>query len=304
MAAALVVTGAAGFVGRRTLAAGIESGADVVGLIRACEPAPDVPDARVVTVDWSSAASLSAALAELRPATVIHCAGHNGRFSGAPDLEALYEANVASVWRLLEALRRSGLPARVVLLSSAAVYDPGAPAPVAEDAPLAPAAHYGSSKLVAERVAQAFRDHDGRPLIVGRPFNVLGPREPPGSVTSELATQALAAARGARVTVRLRETVSVRDFVDVDDVARALVVLADRGEAGRSYNICRGQAVAIDELVRHAARVWDRAIDLEVARPDARGTVSVGDAGRLRALGWQPRHDLDDILLRIAGGQR
>ena len=272
--------------------------------MRACEPAPDVPGARVVTVDWSSAASLCAALADLRPATVIHCAGHNGRFSGAPDLEALYEANVASVWRLLEALRRGGQPARVVLLSSAAVYDPAAPTPVAEDARLAPAAHYGSSKLVAERVAQAFRDHDGLPLIVGRPFNVLGPGEPPGSVTSELATQALAAARGARVTVGLRETVSVRDFVDVDDVARALVALAERGEAGCSYNICRGQAVAIDELVRHAARVWDRAIDLEVARPDARGTVSVGDAGRLRALGWRPRHDLDEILLRIAGGRR
>ena len=301
MAATLVVTGAAGFLGARVLGAGLTAGAEVVGLVRACEPRPQVAGARIAEADWASAATLAAALADARPDAIVHCAGHNGRFAGAPDLETLYDANVGAVWRVLQAARLAAPAARVVLVSSAAVYDRAAPPPVAEDAALAPASHYGVSKLAAEQVALGFAAGDGPAVCVARTFNVVGPGEPPGSVTYELASQALAVPPRARARVRLVETASVRDFVDVDDVAGALVTLAGTGARGGVYNVCRGEGVAIATLVERAARVWDRPIDLELAAPQAAGSVSIGDPSRLRALGWLPTYDLDAILARTAG---
>ena len=301
MTPTLVVTGAAGFLGSRVLGAGLAAGADVVGLVRACEPRPAVAGARVTEADWASAATLAAALADARPDAIVHCAGHNGRFAGEPDLETLYDANVGAVWRVLQAARLAAPAASVVLVSSAAVYDRAAPPPLTEDAPLAPASHYGVSKLAAEQVARGFAAGDGPPVCVARTFNVVGPGEPPGSVTFELAGQALAVPPRARAHVRLLETASVRDFIDVDDVAGALVVLAAAGARGGVYNVCRGEGVAIGALVERAALVWDRPIDLELAAPAATGTVSIGDPGRLRALGWRPAYDLDAMLTRMAG---
>ena len=301
MGTTLLVTGAGGFLGSRVLGAGLAAGADVVGLVRACEPRPAVAGARIDEADWASAATLAAALAGARPDAIVHCAGHNGRFAGAPDLETLYDANVGAVWRVLQAARLVAPAARVVLVSSAAVYDRAATPPLGEDAPLAPGSHYGVSKLAAEQIALGFAAGGGPAVCVARTFNVVGPGEPPGSVTYELARQALAVPLRTRVRVRLLETASVRDFVDVDDVATALVALAGTGALGAVYNVCRGEGVAIAALVEHAARVWDRPIDLELATPQATGTVSIGDPGRLRALGWRPAFDLDAILARTAG---
>ena len=196
MAGTLVVTGAAGFLGARVLGAGLGAGADVVGLVRACEPRPAVAGVRIAEADWASTAALAAVLADARPDAIVHCAGHNGRFAGPPDLETLYDANVGAVWRLLQATRLAAPGTRVVLVSSAAVYDRAATPPLAEDAPLAPASHYGVSKLAAEQVAQGFAAGDGPPVCVARTFNVMGRGEPPGSVTYELASQTLAVYAG------------------------------------------------------------------------------------------------------------
>jgi GDP-4-dehydro-6-deoxy-D-mannose reductase len=100
--------------------------------------------------------------------------------------------------------------------------------------------------------------------------------------------------------VRRRETSSVRDFLDVEDCARALVKLSVAGVSGRAYNVCSGRGVSIGEIVASAARVWGRRIELELDEPDAQGTVSIGDPAALTALGWRVERSLDDSLAAIA----
>ena len=136
--------------------------------------------------------------------------------------------------------------------------------------------------------------------VVARPFNIVGAGEPPGSVIAALATQVLGVPRGAQAHVRLRETASVRDFLDVEDCARALVTLSVAGVSGRAYNVCSGRGVSIREVVASAARVWGRRIELELDEPDAQGTVSIGDPAALTALGWRVERSLDESLAAIA----
>ena len=299
MTGTLLVTGGAGFVGSNVVAEALARGSDVIALVRAGEPRVQRAGVTCVEVDWRTD-DVGRILGETRPDAVVHAAGHSGRFSDDVDLPALYEANVATVWQLLDAMRRARLDARAVLVSSAAVYGSSAPVPTPETAPFAPETHYAASKVAAEQIGHAFARLGDAAAIVARPFNALGPGEPPGSVVSRIASQLLRAPVGERATVRLRETASSRDFVDVADLASALVLLAERGEPGAAYNICSGEEANVGDLAARIAAALGRELVLDIVEPASAGTVSVGDPTRLKALGWEPSRTLDETLRRMA----
>jgi nucleoside-diphosphate-sugar epimerase len=272
-------------------------GLAAVGLVRECE-LDRLPAAAVSRiVDWTVPDSLSHALADVAPALVVHCAGAAARVGETA--KALYVANVLLTRRLLESVSESSALAGVVILSSAAVYGPAAPTPTSEESPLAPAGDYAASKVEAESVARHFARVAGLRVSIARPFNVVGRGEPPGSVVEVIASQVLAAPRGSRTTVRLRECRSIRDYVDVDDVASALLTLARRGEPGEAYNVCSGIGVSVAELVDRAARAWCRQVAIATTQPDAPATISIGVWDRIATLGWAPMRTLDETLARM-----
>lgn len=300
--ATIVVTGGSGFIGSAVVALAVEQGHRVVSLIRECEPLPAIGGVGHRMIDWSDAPGLAAVLADVSPQTVIHCAGSTGR--AGEDVSALYRANVETVWDLLTAVK-SGCPrAGVVLLSSAAVYGPEPMTPTREEAFLAAQTHYAASKVLAEELSRTFAAIDGVRCVVARPFNVVGPREPAGSVTARIIRQFESAGDEARVAVNLRESASIRDFVDVEDVASALLFLGERGVAGAAYNVCSGRGVSIAEMVAAVARVEGRDFDLTVDDPSASGTASIGSPDALTLLGWAPRHDLEGSLRRMLAFRR
>lgn len=292
------MTGAAGFVGRRALRAAQEAGWTVTGVIRSSEPDPHVAGARMVVVEELDRGTFTPILTAATPDVILHCAGHNGRFAGPPDMDELRRANVDLTEDVLAAAGAACPAATVVTLSSAAVYAADAPLPTREDAPLLPRTYYGTTKLAAERLAHAYAEGGGH-VIVARPFNVMGADEPRGSVVWRLAAQALSAPRGGRATVRLKEVASVRDFIDADDVAAALLIMSGCQEPWAVFNVCTGEGVSVARIVELAAQTWGRTIDLEVNDPHAAGTRSVGDASALRALGWRPARRLDETLALI-----
>ncbi len=292
---AVAVTGGAGFVGSAVVRRAVAAGCDVVAVVRACE-VESLPAAAHRVVDWNSAGDLQRALTALNPATVVHCAGVSGR--SGESAAAQYQSNVGLTATLLEAVARSCPCAAVVLLSSAAVYGSQAMTPTPETAPLKPETHYAHSKAMTEMLGRAFAEVDGMHVTVARPFNILGPGEPTGSVVSALLGQVLAAPESGTAHVTLRETSSVRDFVDVDDVADALLLIAARGESGRSYNVCTGIGTSVAALADIVARALGRALTVEAAEPGRAGTVSTGSCARLRDLGWSARHSLEASLVR------
>jgi nucleoside-diphosphate-sugar epimerase len=296
----VAVTGGSGFIGSAVVSLAVSQGHRVASLVRECEPAPEIGSVEHHVVEWSDRSGLAATLARVAPASVIHCAGSTGR--SGEDVSALYRANVQTVWDLLGAVRSVCPEVGVVLLSTAAVYGVDPEVPTAEDAPLAPATHYASSKAMAEELSRTFASVDGIRCVAARPFNVYGPGEPPGSVTSRVLEQFESASGGSRITVRLRESASVRDLIDVDDVASALLLLAERGAAGVAYNVCTGRGVSVSELVQAVAEVEDSDYCLTVDDPSAAGTVSIGRPDALTSLGWRPRHDLQGSLRRVLAG--
>ena len=234
----VLVTGAAGFVGRHLTAHLVACGDDVVGTDRS-EGGPDLLDP----------AGLGRLVAEVDPEVVFHLAGQadvGGSWEAPADT---LRVNAEGTLHLLEAVRSAG-GARVVTVTSADVYGVVRPEdlPLNEMAPLRPVSPYAASKAAADLLAlQAYLGHR-MDVVRVRSFNHLGPGQDDRFVCSALAARIAAAEAGRGDEVRVGNLAARRDFTDVRDVVRAYRCLAIDGRAGAAYNVCTGTSVAVSEV--------------------------------------------------------
>jgi UDP-glucose 4-epimerase len=178
-----------------------------------------------------------------------------------------------------------------VLASTAAVYAPHAALPQREDAELAASGVYAATKIACEELARAAAID----TVCLRLFNVYGPGQQAGIVARVVA----AARDGSRLRIQ-GDGEQTRDFLHVQDAARAFLLALSRKEPFKAMpiNIGSGAEISVNGLVRLAVEVTGRPIKAEysAARPgDLRR--SAADITRARAeLGFEPRVSLADGL--------
>jgi nucleoside-diphosphate-sugar epimerase len=244
----VLVTGAAGFLGRALVRLLAARGDDVMALVRSPAPALEALGARVVRGDVTDPASLRAAVEGQE--LVFHLAG----VRRATDPAEFLRVNAGSTRDLLEACTAvaPGL-ARFVLAGSMAAAGPSA-TPRLESDPAAPVEPYGASKVEAERIALSYADRI--PVAVARPPRILGPGD----------RENLFFFRIARAGLAIGFTGGVRplSWIDVDDCARGLLLLADRPEArGEAFFLASPEvtdAQAIQLLVADSLGVKARRV--------------------------------------------
>jgi GDP-4-dehydro-6-deoxy-D-mannose reductase len=253
-------------------------------------------------VDVTDADAIGEALTTARPEAVYHLAAQSRVDSSWDDATTTYQVNLFGTLNVLHAATTCAPRPRVLLISSAEVYGAvtAADLPVQEDASFRPVSPYAASKAAAELAG--LQAHLGRGLDVvrARPFNHTGPGQSPGFVVPALARQVAEAAPRGRGVLQAGNLATHRDFTDVRDVVRAYRLLIERGVAGQVYNVCRGQSVLLQDLVRRLSALADVDLTVEVSAdrlrpadvPDMRG-----DPKRLHdATGWRPAISLDETL--------
>jgi nucleoside-diphosphate-sugar epimerase len=293
----LMIIGAGGFLGRHVWHRAVAAGLEVCTAGRSELPAS--PSHHLVDLARDDPEGLAGVVAAVSPDVVVNCAGAT---AGAPDV--LSAVNVTGSYALARAMLLAGRPARLVHLGSAAEYgysEPGVP--VTESAPPRPAGVYGVTKLAGTRLVQ-LAVAAGLPAVVLRVFNPVGPGAPEESLPGRLAAE-LRRALTSGTEVRLGSLDAVRDFVDVRDVADA--VLAAAAGPGLSHpvvNIGSGRGVPVRALVKELITISGYA---GAVREDAPGSArSAGlmwqqaDITRATAdLGWQPRYDLAASMIDL-----
>jgi GDP-4-dehydro-6-deoxy-D-mannose reductase len=294
-----LVTGAAGFAGGHLLEHLLEREPCVAawsGPSGRKLPVQDDNRVRWTAVDVTNTDEVIRALTGLKPSAIYHCAGIADVHSGWIDPTRALKVNVLGTHGLLAAVERHGLEVPVVVTGSALVYRPSTEA-LREESALGPESPYGVSKLAQEMLAFASGHH----VIVARPFNHIGPRQSDAYVTSSFARQIAEAEAGLREPVlRVGNLESRRDITDVRDMVRAYRLLAERGRPARAYNVCRGEAYRIGDLMERLVRQSHVAIRVEIdpsrLRPNDNPVV-LGSAERIRIeAGWEPRIDIDRTL--------
>jgi GDP-4-dehydro-6-deoxy-D-mannose reductase len=302
----VLVTGAAGFVGGWVVPALRETGRRVVSLYKPEDP-PRRFEGEWEPVDLRDAAQVEDRVARLRPRAVLHLAAIAvPRHAEADPAEAL-RVNLGAVDHLLRALSRRAPEARLLLVSSGAVYGRrAADAPRARESdPLRPDSFYASTKAAAERRAERAVSREGLDVVRVRPFNHTGPGRPASYAETSFAEQIAEIIAGRREpAVHAGNLDAIRDFSDVRDVVAAYLLLLERGERGEVYNVCSGQGrtlrSVLETMIAAAQRPIRIAIDPERYEPAAPDAVAlVGDPARLRALGWTPRFPVERTFLEL-----
>jgi GDP-4-dehydro-6-deoxy-D-mannose reductase len=242
------------------------------------------------------------AIQRLRPSLVYHCAGaaHVGR--AWQQVEATFAVNVRATSHLLDALTEAGLPSRVLIPSSALVYE-SANRRLSEDDPLVPSGPYGLSKLAQELLGRHV--NGAVSVLVARAFNPFGPRQDPRFVASGFASRIADIEKGRREpAISVGNLDAERDLTDVRDTVRAYRLIAENGVPGRAYNVCSGHAIAIRQLLEQLIARSGVKVQIEPDpsrhRPKDLPLI-LGDPARIRAeLGWAPsiplEQTLDDLL--------
>jgi GDP-4-dehydro-6-deoxy-D-mannose reductase len=308
-----LITGVAGFVGSH-LADALQTETDwqVWGTILSAADRAYVPaGVTVVQVDLREAAATRELIDQARPDYVFHLAGQAYVPQSWADPWDTYETNIRSQLNLFEAVCAAQLSPRIMAMGSNEEYGwvREADLPLDEQTPLRPNSPYSVSKVAQDFMGlQYFLDRQ-LPVIRVRPFNHIGPRQNDRFVAPSFAKQIVEIERDLQPPVlRLGNMSAQRDFTDVRDMARAYILLIQRGEPGEVYNVGSGRARSVRELLdlmlTHSSIEVTEETDPDKLRPSD-VPISYCDPTKLKnQTGWAPRIPFEQTLQDILADWR
>ena len=313
----ILVTGGAGYIGSHVVLQLRARGEAVVvldDLSRGFRQA--VIDAPLVVGKVGDGAAVLRILREHAVDTVMHFAAYTIVPESVSEPLKYYANNTCSTRTLLECCVEAGVR-NFVFSSSAAVYGTPAEGSAAESTPTAPINPYGASKLMSEWMLRDVASAAPLKYVALRYFNVagsdpqcrVGQASPNATLLVKVACQA---AVGKRAEVAIFGTdyptpdgTGVRDYIHVEDLATAhldALRYLRGGGASTTLNVGYGHGYSVREVLASVERVsGKRLVVREQPRRPGDPPGLIARAERIRAeLGWQPRYDDLDAIVRTA----
>jgi GDP-4-dehydro-6-deoxy-D-mannose reductase len=254
----VLITGVNGFCGRHLASYLTAQAVEVYGISRVSFSPREYRLPEPLSVS-----TLCPIILVARPHYVFHLAG----VTAADEPATFYNVNTAYAATLLRALEKSGYHNCPVLLAgSAAEYGEVANKhlPITESQTPRPYSHYGISKLAQTQLGLA-EARLTRPVIIVRPFNIIGAHMPAHLVVQSLALQIVDILCGRSLAVRVGNLQSARDFIDVADVVEFYWRLIQAPAAyGEIFNVCSGIPVKISDLLSKMIELVNAHIEIEV----------------------------------------
>ncbi len=214
------------------------------------------------------------------------------------DPEAFLRTDVLGTFVLLEAARELAIP-RYLQVSTDEVYGDVRQGESVESDPLRPRSPYAASKAGADLQVLAYHATYGTPVLITRGSNTYGPYQYPEKIVPLFVTNLL---EDRRVPL-YGDGRQIRDWLFVEDHARAVLCVLEAGTVGSVYNAGGGSPLRNVELTRMLVRGCGRTMETHVEhvadRPGHDRRYAI-DSSKLHALGWKPRVPLaEGIALTI-----
>ena len=230
---------------------------------------------------------------------VFHLAAQVGNVKSLEQTESDAKTNVLGAVKLYQACRHRNIR-KLVYASSSAIFGEAEAIPIAEDHPQRPASFYALSKQTAEQYALLAHTLWGVPAVCTRFFNVYGMPMEKSEYSGVINIFMDGLAQGRPLTI-YGDGNQIRDFVYVKDIVQALLLAAEKGVPGSTYNVGSGSASSIRELAEILLDVTNTRAEIRYA-PFRAGEV-LRSAADIRVaqekLGYQPEYSLSDGLREI-----
>lgn len=302
----VLITGIAGFAGSHLAERLVKNGYTVLGTRLPGESLANLAAVRgtveLIQCDITRRSDVLDAVQAAEPEWIFHLAGQASVGDSFHNPGLTIDVNVKGTANVLEAARLQKQPARTLIVTSAEVYGilTEKDLPVSETAPFAPVHSYAVSKIAVHYLGWAYYKTYNVPVIEARPFNHVGPRQRPGFVVPDFASQIAGIMLGKREPqIKVGNLSPRRDFTDVRDVVEAYELLAQKAEPGKVYHVCSGRVYSIQQILDGLLAYCDIPItiqtDPKLSRP-AKMPILLGSAERLRAMGWEPKTPIEQTL--------
>jgi UDP-glucose 4-epimerase len=309
MTQTVLVTGAGGYIGGQTVLAFSDAGYRVIGVDRAgisdtlrklCSEFYELDFDKISNCDL---------IRKYQVDTVVHCAGTSLVGPSILNPEIYYHNNFVKTKHLLDYIVENDLThVRLIFSSSAAVYGEPVMTPCQEEDPPAPISPYGESKHMVEMMLEAYRRAYDLDYVAFRYFNACGADHQQRQGQAPGATHIIA---------RLLESIKtdtefvlngtsyptadgtcIRDYVHVEDIARAHVMAADRNVPGGIYNLGTATGVSNKQIVDAVAAITDEnlAVSTGPVRPGDPAVLTASAEKWQRASGWEPVYNINDMI--------
>jgi nucleoside-diphosphate-sugar epimerase len=300
----VLVTGAAGFIGRWVVGELLAEGHEVLPIDNLVAGDPAALDefagqSGLRPLEVGDVRDAGACRRWMRDVdAVAHLAASISVQESIDDPGATFENDVIGTFNILEAARATG--SRILFMSTCMVYDRAGADGIAEDHPTRPASPYAASKLSGEALTLSYHNAYGLPTTVVRPFNTYGPFQRSVGEGGVVAIFTRRSLLGEELRI-FGDGTQTRDLLYVEDCARFVVAaLTSDRVAGRIINAGTGRDVSVNELARLIEPDPSRIVRVPHIHPQSEIAVLRCDP-RLaeERLGWRPEVSLDDGLRRV-----
>lgn len=302
----VLITGAGGFVGSHLIELLERDHTDITAWLRpGTQPLVRGQRVQWIDIEMHDRDAVARAVADSAPAEIYHLAGVPHVGNSWEHTHETFAGNVLATHHLFDGLRRASLRPRVLISSSAFVYEPRDRAMTEQDV-IRPNSPYGTSKVAQEMLGVRAWEDDGIPALIARSFNHVGPRQAPSFVASSIARQIAEIEAGKKPPVLSMGNIDTyRDIMDVRDTVRAYQSMMAAARPGIAYNVCSGVPIKVRTLVEvmtSKARL-PIAIEQDPARFRPNDTPMVlGDRHRLESdTGWTPQIPLEQTVEDLIG---
>ncbi len=281
------VLGANGFIGSAVTRAFLGAGYRVIACDRSYDfPALEShPNLETRTLDFLDAVAVREAMGGSD--LVVHLVSTTKPAGSNENMAFDVETNIVPTLRLLEACKREGIERVLFASSGGTVYGVPERLPVKEDDPARPIVSYGLTKLSIERYAGLFERETGLRFISLRIGNPYGPRH--ADMRQGVIPVFIRLARQGLPLRVIGDGSTVRDYVHVDDVARAFLLAATYPGRERVFNIGSGKGRSVMDIIARIEAIHGSALRVEhlPARPFDIPAIVLDTGRALEHLGWR-----------------
>jgi dTDP-glucose 4,6-dehydratase len=298
----LLVCGGAGFIGSNFVRLRVRDGDEVVVLDKLTYAGRrenlDGVDARLVVGGIEDAAAVAEAMDGAEAVVNFAAETHVDRSIAEPD--AFVTTHALGTYVLLEAARERGL--RYVQVSTDEVYGSIEEGSFTEESPLAPSSPYSATKAGADLLVQSYRHTFGLETVIARGSNNYGPYQYPEKLIPLMVLNAL---HGDPLPV-YGDGQQVRNWIFVEDFARGIGTVLERGVPGEVYNVGGPDEAPNLEVVQKIIEYTgadESLIEYVTDRPGHDRRYSLASE-KVRGLGWEAQVRFADGLERTVAWYR
>jgi dTDP-glucose 4,6-dehydratase len=301
----LLVTGGAGFIGSAYVRQLIQSHQDLsvitldkltyAGNLENLAPVEGSARHQFIAGDICDSALVTKILAEHAPEAIVHFAAESHVDRSILSPEPVFETNLRGSFTLLECARLGKVP-RFVHVSTDEVYGSiPSPAEADEHYPLNPSSPYSATKAGSDLLALSYYITYGLPVMVTRASNNYGPYQFPEKLIPLMITNAL---QDQALPV-YGDGMQVRDWLYVEDHARAIHSVLESGTPGEIYNIGGNCSLPNREVIHRILKATGKPeslIKTVADRPGHDRRYALSSEKLMRATGWKPVMNFDEGL--------